>query len=474
MKRLLEWKVHKNDPESMARSIIGACADCDICRYLMDDTPCLVFPELYRLYDREAEKSGPITPAELRNLVNLCNFCALCPCPNVRSDLMKAKQAFVSRDGLQPTLRLLEDVERISKLCGAYPRLSNRLFQSRLTGGALKNLAGMHPERNVPVFPEENFRTWARRRGFHKMSKSAGQKVAYFVGCTGQYLFPDVPRAVVEVLEHNGVAVYIPEQKCCGMPSFLEGDQSLTHSFMTTNVDHLAQAVEAGYDIVCSCPTCGYMLKNVLTENACHAAANQALPELQGNAGTRRQQISSSDQASSMTSPKPVFAGLFKDDGYFAHLSAAKRLLISSHTHDLGEYLLRLHAAGELNTNFGPVSGHMAYYPPCHQREQKIGEPYADLLKLLPELSLQRIDGAFYCCGIAGIMGFKRDFHEVSVQMGHRLMEKIRSINPERLLSDCLSCRLQFNQLIPHPVSHPVQILAEAYAKYGNGHARLC
>ena len=105
----------------------------------------------------------------------------------------------------------------------------------------------------------------------------------------------------------------------------------------------------------------------------------------------------------------------------------------------------------------------MAYYPPCHLREQMIGEPYADLLSLVPEISLERIEGAFYCCGISGIMGFKRDFHEVSVEMGSRLMEKIRAIDPERLLSDCLSCRLQFNQLIPYKVFHPIEILNESY-----------
>jgi glycerol-3-phosphate dehydrogenase subunit C len=47
-----------------------------------------------------------------------------------------------------------------------------------------------------------------------------------------------------------------------------------------------------------------------------------------------------------------------------------------------------------------------------------IGEPYADLLSLVPGIMMERIDGAFYCCGISGIMGFKRDFHEVSVEVG--------------------------------------------------------
>ena len=46
-------------------------------------------------------------------------------------------------------------------------------------------------------------------------------------------------------------------------------------------------------------------------------------------------------------------------------------------------------------------------------------------------------------------MGFKRDFHEASIELGSRLIGKIREMNPEILVTDCLSCRLQFNQLLP-------------------------
>ncbi|MDY0042636.1 MAG: heterodisulfide reductase-related iron-sulfur binding cluster, partial [Desulforhabdus sp.] len=79
---------------------------------------------------------------------------------------------------------------------------------------------------------------------------------------------------------------------------------------------------------------------------------------------------------------------------------------------------------------------------------------------------LEAIEGAFYCCGIAGIMGFKRDFHEVSIEMGRRLMEKIREIDPQRLVSDCLSCRIQFNQMISYRVYHPIEVLRESYAGF--------
>lgn len=290
--------------------------------------------------------------------------------------------------------------------------------------------------------------------------------MAFFAGCTGQYLFPEVPVAVVEVLRRNGIEIYSPPQKCCGMPSLLEGDRGFTLQLAAHNLKYLAEAVDDGYDVVCACPTCGFMLKSVLSEGARHGL--HPPPGLKGRGGdpTRlKAAASSSPGKSGASSDKPIFGGLFKDEGYFASLDPEKRIQVATHTFDLGEYLLALHHAGELDETFGPVAARMAYYPPCHLREQKIGRPWAELLKLVPGVALEAIDNSFYCCGMGGIMGFKEEFHEASIQMGDPLMDKIRALQPERLLTDCLSCRLQFNQLTPYPVLHPIEILREAYMK---------
>ncbi|UCD31217.1 MAG: hypothetical protein JSV38_10425, partial [Desulfobacterales bacterium] len=266
----------KNGPESKVREVVNACADCDVCRYLMDTT-CFFFPELYRLYDREVETGGKITAQELRNLVDLCNFCAVCPCPNIRADIIQAKTAFIDRDGLKFSILVIEDVERMGRLCGAFPQITNILFQSKRIGYLLKEGTGIHKKRRIPRFPKENFLKWANHKNIHvKRKKKQKNKVAYFAGCTGGYIFPEVPKAVVEVFHHNEINVYYPEQKCCGMPTLLEGDRKLTLKFAEFNMDRLAEVVEDGYDIVCSCPTCGYMLKNVLKEGAYYSSEYQA------------------------------------------------------------------------------------------------------------------------------------------------------------------------------------------------------
>jgi glycerol-3-phosphate dehydrogenase subunit C len=458
----------KVPPEKAARAVLDACADCDVCRFLMD-TSCLFFPELYRLYDRELEGGEKATSRELRALVDLCNFCGQCPCSNIRAGIIEAKTRFIDRDGLKFGIRTIEDIERIASLCGAFPRLTNALFQATSTGGLLKGAMGIHPSRKMPFFPEETFPDWAKKNKLNvKKAHNPKRKVAYFAGCTGKYLFPEVPRAVVEIFHHNGLEVYFPDQKCCGMPPFLEGDRKVTLDFARFNAEHLAEFVEDGYDIVCSCPTCGYMLRTVLGEGAYFSGDYQDLAggnEKDIRVPVRRP-LGAQGEGTLESFSKTIYKGILRDDGYFSSINPLKRIKVAENTYDLGEYLAYLLKEGELSPGLGPVHGRMVYYPPCHLREQEIGRPYEELLNKVPGLDIEVLGGAFYCCGLAGVMGFKREFHEKSIHLGESLMEKIREIHPDKIITECLSCRLQFTQLLPYDVLHPVELLKEAYGAY--------
>jgi len=109
----------------------------------------------------------------------------------------------------------------------------------------------------------------------------------------------------------------------------------------------------------------------------------------------------------------------------------------------------------------------MVYYAPCHQREQGIDSPYEKLLALIPGLTIKPIGGAMDCCGMGGSLGFKEAFHEASVKLGKPLMQKIQAANPSAIITDCLSCRLQFQQMLPFPVLHPLSIISRAYEAAG-------
>lgn len=333
--------MEKDHPEKTARQVLDACADCDVCRFLMD-TSCLFFPELYRLYDQEMEKGAEFTSEALRRWVDLCNFCGQCPCPNIRAGIIEAKTQFIERDGLKFGVRTIEDVERIAKLGGVFPKVTNTLFRAKPAGVLLKAALGIHPSRIMPHFPQEGFPDWAKKHNLTiKAAKHPERKVAYFAGCTGKYFFPEVPKAVVKIFQKNGLQVYFPEQQCCGMPPFLEGDRKRTLDFLRFTIERLAEVVEAGYDVVCSCPTCGYMLKTVLGAGAYFSK------EYQETTGAGEKEIKvpvrkglgepGGEQFESLS--KNIYQSLLKDDGYFSSVNPLKRIKVAENTYDLGEYL---------------------------------------------------------------------------------------------------------------------------------------
>ncbi|WP_239077424.1 cation diffusion facilitator family transporter [Geobacter sp. SVR] len=55
-----------------------------------------------------------------------------------------------------------------------------------------------------------------------------------------------------------------------------------------------------------------------------------------------------------------------------------------------------------------------------------------------------------------------------SGHIGRPLMETIRAKDPAAIVIDCLSCRLQFQQELPYPVFHPMEILARGYLNRHN------
>jgi glycerol-3-phosphate dehydrogenase subunit C len=405
----------------------------------------------------------------------------------------------VEQEGLPAATRFLLDVQRVGALGAVQPRLANLLLDTRCTARALKALTGLHPERELPRFPRETFIAWARRRGLQLKRGGSGRKVAYYPGCVGEYFYPEDAKATVEVLEQNGVEVYVPELRCCGMPTLLEGDRESTLVAARHNLERLDDAVAEGYEIVCSCPACGHVLRGMFSEGAYYSDAYRdwlarayAVFASQGIAAARQAMAVAGDgralpagadappwmnpvfkiavaSASRNGPPVPeyhVVRGLVRDESYFSSLDAWKRIRVSSHTYDLSEYLLMLDRAGEFDRRLGPVAGRLAYFPPCHLREQNVGQPWRELLGLVPGMSLEKVGGPYDCCGMGGIMGLKREFHESSMAMGRRLAEKIKTAAPDRVVTECQGCRVQFLQTIPQRTSHPVEVLRESYAAY--------
>lgn len=298
---------------------MDACADCDSCRFLMDKS-CLLFPELYRLYDKEKDERKPVSNAELRNLAELCTLCGLCPCPNIRSDVIRGKTERVRKEGMPIGTRLLTDVQHFGRWGGLMPGVVNAALRFGPLARLIKKITKIHPQRHIPPIAQESFFAWAHRKGLDR-----------------------------ETDQHPKVA-------------------------------------QAGYDLICSCPTCGFLMKVLLKERAFYSEAYQRSV----HAGIDEIKVPEPKAVKPgfVCLKKSMYQAILKDDGYFSALDPLDRIALSHRVMDLGEYLDHLYGEKRLNTHFGKLDGHMAYFAPCHQREQEIGTPYEKLLQLIPGLSI--------------------------------------------------------------------------------------
>jgi glycerol-3-phosphate dehydrogenase subunit C len=157
---------------------------------------------------------------------------------------------------------------------------------------------------------------------------------------------------------------------------------------------------------------------------------------------------------------------------YSDYVNDADTSRVANATHDLGELLVRRRAdhpesspaAGPLATNRQreddrPVR--IAYHQPCHLKAQQIGNPAVELLLEIPGVEV--VDLAAGCCGMAGTFGMKTGTYDLSMRVGRPLFDRVAEVDPDIIVSDCSTCRMQLAHATGRETVHPITLLAESY-----------
>jgi iron-sulfur cluster protein len=85
-------------------------------------------------------------------------------------------------------------------------------------------------------------------------------RVAFFGGCANDFLYPELGRDLVKVMNHLGVEVFYPqEQNCCGIPALYSGDRETAVELAEQNVGAML-AGNPDY-VLTTCPTCSMALQ---------------------------------------------------------------------------------------------------------------------------------------------------------------------------------------------------------------------
>ena len=128
---------------------------------------------------------------------------------------------------------------------------------------------------------------------------------------------------------------------------------------------------------------------------------------------------------------------------------------------EAGHFLQQLHASGQLKTDFKPLSATVGYHLPCHLKALNSESPLSELLTLIPDLAVNRIEKG--CSGMAGAFGLTRENFDTSIQIGRELISRMRSDDITAGVTECSSCRLQMVQGTAIPTLHPLKLFAMAY-----------
>ncbi|MGZ5338068.1 MAG: anaerobic glycerol-3-phosphate dehydrogenase subunit C [Thermoleophilaceae bacterium] len=397
----------------LMRDSLDHCVKCTICETycpVSNVTPLFPGPkyvgpqaERFRIHDE------PSTDASL----DYCSGCGICTqvCPqgvHIAEINTQARARMKSTQGVKPRDRILARPTLAGRLGTPVAPLANWSLRNRLLRLAIEKTVGIHHRAPMPRFAGRTFQRWARR---HTAPPAAARRVAFFHGCGTNYYEPGLGAMTVGLLEHNGLAVEVPKQDCCGLPLQSNGLLDDARGYVHRLAARLAPYAREGVDIVATSTSCSLMLKR------------EALEIL--------------------------------DMGDDPDLQA-----VSERTFDICEYLLAMHERGELNTDFEPVPETVTYHAPCQQQGHGIGKPALDLLALIPEL--QTIETGASCCGVAGTYGLKREKYDIAMKVGAGLFGEIAAAAPDRAVCDSETCRWQIEQATGVHSVHPVEMLHRA------------
>jgi len=120
-----------------------------------------------------------------------------------------------------------------------------------------------------------------------------------------------------------------------------------------------------------------------------------------------------------------------------------------------------MHQSGKLELDLKPINATLGYHLPCHLKALEVGSPGENLLRLIPGLTVQRIDKG--CSGMAGTFGLERKNYRSSLRAGWGVISAMRDPKIQAGATECSACKIQMEQGTTKPTIHPLKILALAY-----------
>jgi glycerol-3-phosphate dehydrogenase subunit C len=415
--------------EKEMERVFDICHGCRRCFNLCDS-----FPRLFDMIDNGPTGELDGVPkeryAEVEQACTLCDMCFMTKCPYVPPHpwnidfphlMLRAKHVQHRKGEHSFRDKLLSNTRGLGSIAGipVVAEIVNAVNGTSAGRKLLEKTLGVAADAPIPKFHSKTGTSRARALAGKttevKSSDDTRGKVALFVTCYGHRNEPHLPEDLAAVFEHNGIPVkVVGKEKCCGMPKLELGDLDTVEKYKNFNIPQLKQLVDEGYDIVAPIPSCVLMFK-------------QELPLM------------------------------FPED--------ADVQLIKEHIFDPFEYLMLRHKAGLLRTDFKEKLGKVSYHVPCHLRVQNIGLKTRDVLRLVPDTTVEVIER---CSGHDGTYAVKQEFRAASVKIGRPVANRVEQANADHYSSDCPMAGHQIQSILgakgeTRAPEHPMSLVRRAY-----------
>ena len=322
--------------------------------------------------------------------------------------------------GIDLQKRLFGNYETLAKLGSATAPVSNWVASLGPTRTLLERVAGVDARRDLPTFQRTTLRDWFDARGGSRLpAADADREAVLYADVYTNYVDVDRGKAAVRVLESLGVHVRIPDVPESGRAPLSQGMIATADDRASAVYAALAEHLDAGRDVVV---------------------------------------IEPSDLA------------MFRNE-YERFLPGASFERLADGSYEAFEYVYGLLENGADPAGLRTGEERLAYHSHCQQRTLGL-EAYTTAT--LERLGYDVLESDVECCGMAGSFGYKREYYELSMDVGERLGEQFRtSAARERLVvATGTSCGDQLEDLLTRESIHPLEVVDPAAPTHLAGRRR--
>ncbi|WP_129115627.1 LUD domain-containing protein [Halegenticoccus tardaugens] len=314
--------------------------------------------------------------------------------------------------------RFFGNFSTVAKLGSATAPLSNWIADTTLARALMERTIGVDRRRDLPKFRRETLRGWFDARGGSRVSPAdATREAVVYPDLYTNHVQVSRGKAAVRALEALGVHVRIPDVASSGRAPLSQGMVATAERHAHEVYGALVEHVDAGRDVVV---------------------------------------IEPSDLA------------MFERE-YETFLPAKSHARLANASYEVLEYVYGLLENGAdasaLRSADDADGSAVAYHSHCQQRTLGLE---AHTVAVLETLGYDVLTSETECCGMAGSFGYKREYYELSVDVGEPLREQFSSpaARGRTVLASGTSCLEQLDALLSRPTRHPVEHVAPRGEKY--------